>query len=154
MIRPAVLSLFAPAIVTTRASVALLLLRMFVGIAFIFHGSGKAADLTAFAAEFHIPLTFAGAAAYTQIIGGLLLVAGLCTPLAASGVASTMAVAMMELIARGERFVDPSGHSWEAPAFYLVVNILLIMMGPGRWSLDRMVFAHRVPSRHLASSSG
>ena len=143
--RRAVLSLLAPAIVATRPSVALLLLRMFVGVAFLFHGSGKAVDLTGFAAEFDIPLALAAAAAYTQMIGGLLLIAGQCTPVAAAALASTMAVAMMELIARGEPFVNPAGHSWEAPAFYLVVNVLLITMGPGRWSVDAIAFGQRLP---------
>lgn len=64
---------------TDRISLGLLALRVFVGVAFWFHGFGKLELLTAFAAEFQIPLPLAGAAAYTQMIGALLLIAGLCT---------------------------------------------------------------------------
>ena len=125
---------------THRLDLALLMLRVFVGVAFWFHGSGKVVDLTAFAAEFQIPPTLAAAAAYTQVAGAWLLIAGLLTPAAGFGLATTMAVAVAELIARGESFVDPGGHSWEAPALYLVANALLILAGPGRWSLDAVLF--------------
>ena len=73
--------------------------------------------------------------------GALLLIAGLCTPAAALGLSSTMAVAMTLLIARGERFVDPGGHSWEASAFYMIATVTLLVAGPGRWSLDAIFWA-------------
>jgi len=120
---------------------------VFVGVAFWFHGSGKLVDLTAFAAEFQIPFALAAAAAYTQVFGALLLIVGLCTAAAALGLGSTMAVAMTQLIARGERFVDPGGHSCEASAFYLIANIVLLLAGPGRWSLDAVVCARVTRTR-------
>ena len=147
-------AVLVPPIVADRTSVALLLLRVFVGVAFCFHGSGKTAALSAFAAEFQIPLALAAVAAFAQVGGGLLMVLGLCTPVSALGLAVTMAVAMTALIARGERFVDAGGHSWEASAFYLVANVALITAGPGRWSLDAIVGsrvsqqAHNSTSRH------
>ena len=50
-----------------RQAVALLLLRLLVvGIAFLFHGYGKAADIAAFADEFQMPYLVAAAAAYVQ----------------------------------------------------------------------------------------
>ncbi len=127
-----------PPMATDRISLGLLVLRVFVGVAFWFHGFGKLEQLTPFAAEFQIPLSLAAVAAYTQMIGALLLIAGLCTPAAALGLGSTMAVAMTMLIARGERFVDPGGHSWEASAFYLIATVTLLVAGPGRWSLDAL----------------
>lgn len=118
----------------------MLALRVFVGIAFWFHGSAKIADLSAFAREFGIPLALATGAAYTQTIGALLLIVGLLTPLAAAALASTMAVATIELAWRGEHFVNPGGHSWEASAFYLIATTVLCLVGAGRWSLDAMVW--------------
>ena len=80
-------AVLAPAIVDERTSVALLLLRVFVGVAFLFHGAGKTENLNSFAAEFQIPLAFAAAAAFTQVGGGLLLLLGLCTPASAVALA-------------------------------------------------------------------
>ena len=141
MTRRVLLELLFPAVTTGRLSVALLTLRLFVGVAFSFHGLAKVMDLAAFAAEFQIPYALAAVAAYTQVAGALLLIAGFVTPVAASALAATMAVAMAELIARGERFVDPGGHSWEAPAFYFVANLVLALAGPGRWSVDGLISA-------------
>lgn len=129
---------------TPRLDLALLMLRVFIGVAFWFHGSAKVVDVAAFAAEFQIPPLLAAVAAYTQVAGALLLMAGLLTPAAALGLAATMGVAVAELIARGESFVDPGGHSWEAPALYLVANAVLILAGPGRWSLDAALFRTRL----------
>lgn len=117
---------------------------------------GKVTDLTGFAEEFGIPVTLAAAAAWTQVIGAVLLIGGLLTPLAAAGLASTMAVASIELIARGERFVDPEGHSWETAGFYVIANVVVVLVGPGRWSLDvllsrRMATARRFRRRSRVS---
>jgi putative oxidoreductase len=121
---------------THRLDLALLMLRVFIGVAFWFHGSSKVADVGAFAGDFQIPPLVAAVAAYTQVAGALLLIVGLLTPAAALALAGTMGAAIVHLIARGERFVDPGGHSWEAAAFYFVANICLILTGPGRWSFD------------------
>jgi hypothetical protein len=45
-------------------------------------------------------------------------------------------VAVMKLIGRGESFVNPHGHSWEAAGFYAVLGTSLYLLGPGRFSLD------------------
>ena len=137
---------------THRLDFTLLMLRVFIGVAFWFHGSGKVVDLAAFAAEFQIPPLLAAVAAYTQVAGALLLMAGLLTPAAALGLAATMGVAVAELIARGESFVDPGGHSWETAALYLVANAALILAGPGRWSLDAALLRTRLLP--LAEQSG
>ena len=54
---------------------------------------------------------------------------------------------MAQLIARGERFVDPGGHSWEAAAFYLVANVVLVLTGAGRWSVDAILWSRHRPPR-------
>ena len=126
-----------------RAGAALLMLRAFVGVAFLFHGYGKIVDIPAFAAEFGMPPAVASAAAYAQFIGGLLMIVGLLTPLGSSAIAATMAAATSVLIARGERFVDPHGHSWEAASFYLVASLAVSLLGPGLFSLDAMLFGRK-----------
>src|SRR5437867_13246303 len=84
-----------------RVGAALLLLRLFIGIAFIQHGSGKLLHPSEFAAEFGIPVWLGFAAMLTQLIGGILLIIGVLTPLAAMGIAGTMIPATFCLIQRG-----------------------------------------------------
>ena len=90
-----------------RVGVALLLLRVFVGIAFIQHGSGKLMHPSEFAAEqFGIPIWLALATMLVQLSGGTLLILGALTPLAALGIAGTMLTATIFLINRGEPFIN------------------------------------------------
>ncbi|MBY0504486.1 MAG: DoxX family protein [Bryobacteraceae bacterium] len=118
------------------AGMAMLLLRCFVGVAFLFHGGGKTGELENFAREFDVPFALAAAAAYAQLLGAVILIVGIVTPMGSLLIASTMLVAVSKLIQRGEVFVNPSGHSWEAPAFYLVAAVVILLLGPGRYSLD------------------
>src|SRR5438093_4142400 len=129
-----------PAVSNRRVGAALLLLRLFVGIAFIQHGSGKLLHPSEFAAEFGIPVWLGFAAMLTQLIGGILLIIGVLTPLAAMGIAGTMIPATFFLIQRGEPFINPAGHSWENSAFYLVAGICLALSGAGPWSVDAWLF--------------
>lgn len=139
----AMLKSFFPSCPGGRTGTALFMLRAFVGIAFLFHGSGKIGDIPAFAAEFNMPIVVAVAAAYAQFIGGVLMIVGVLTPLASLALAATMAVATFELIKRGEPFVSPHGHSWEAAAFYLIASLAVALLGPGLCSLDALLFGRR-----------
>lgn len=65
-------------------AVVLLLLRIFVGLIFIFHGVSKAANLSDFSnlielISIPLPSVVAAIVAYFEIIGGALLVLGLWT---------------------------------------------------------------------------
>jgi putative oxidoreductase len=136
-------TLLFPPVTHARLSWALLLLRLFVGVAFIQHGSGKLTHPSEFAAEFAIPVWLALTTMLTQMIGGILLILGALTPLAAVGIAGTMIPATIFLISRGEPFINPAGHSWENSAFYLIAGICLALSGAGRWSVDAWLFGHR-----------
>jgi uncharacterized membrane protein YphA (DoxX/SURF4 family) len=69
-----------------------------------------------------------------------MLLVGLLTRLACFVVGLTMGGAIFKCIARGERFVDPEHHSWESAGFYLIALIVIGMLGPGEYSLDRWLF--------------
>jgi putative oxidoreductase len=133
--------------------VALLLLRVFAGVAFVLHGWGKVADVSGFAAEQGVPVVLGAAAAYVQFIGGLLLVVGLLTPLAAFGIGVTMVVAVVMLVRAGESFINPGGHSWESAALYAVLMLCLMMLGAGRYSFDAMLFKRELVADRAASST-
>ena len=126
-----------------RLALALLILRLFVGIAFTQHGSGKLMHPSEFATEFGIPVWLALITMMTQLIGGILLIVGALTPLAALGIAGTMFTATVFLINRGEPFINPAGHSWENSAFYLMAGICLALSGAGSWSFDAWLFGRR-----------
>ena len=132
-----------PVISNPRVGLAVLLLRLFVGIAFIQHGSGKLLHPAEFAADFGIPVWLGLATMLTQLLGGILLIIGGLTPLAALSIAGTMIPATFFLIQRGEPFINPAGHSWENSAFYTIAGICLALGGAGPWSLDAWLFGRQ-----------
>jgi putative oxidoreductase len=120
--------------------VALLLLRLIVGAAFIAHGLPKVANVAGFAQRMDLPNWLAGVAAWTEVIGGGLLVLGLLTPLAALFIGVEMVVAMLMVhIPAGHPFVSASGQSFELAALYFVVMIAFLLTGPGAYSLDAWI---------------
>lgn len=129
-----------PTVSNSRLALALIIRRCFVGIAFIQHGSGKLLHPSEFAAEFGIPVWLGLATMLPQFIGGILLILGALTPLAALGIAGTMITATIFLIGCGEPFINPAGHSWENSAFYLMAGLCLALGGAGKWSLDAWLF--------------
>jgi putative oxidoreductase len=137
-----------PTVSNTR--LVLLILRFFMGIAFIQHGSGKLMHPSEFAVEFGIPVWLGLATMLTQFIGGILLILGALTPLAALGIAGTMITATVFLIQRGEPFIDPAGHSWENSTFYLTAGLCLALSGAGPWSLDAWLFGRNDKSVDVA----
>ena len=70
--------------VAGRAALGLLLLRLLFGMAFILHGLPKLGNMTAWMGpQAPVPGFLQAAAALTEVGGGLALVLGLLTPLAA-----------------------------------------------------------------------
>ena len=129
-----------------RASVALLLVRLVMGTAFVLHGWPKIQKpMEWMGADAPVPGPLQAAAAVAEFGGGIALIIGLLTPLAAVGLAITMGVAVgMVHIPSGHPFVGKGGPSWELPAIFFAVAILFLLVGPGRLSLDACLFG---PSR-------
>lgn len=125
---------------------ALLLLRVFAGVAFLGHGWGKVTDVGGFSAANNVPVLLGALAAYVQFLGGLLLTIGLLTPLAALGICTTMVVAVAMLIRAGESFINPGGHSWESAALYVLLMVLFSAFGAGKYSLDHLIVSRGRPT--------
>jgi putative oxidoreductase len=143
-------TLIYPNFVGGRGALGLLVLRVLIGAAFILHGWPKIQD------AFHwmdripnvtIPPPYLQAlAALAEFGGGIGLILGFLTPLAALGIACTMVVAIMTVhVPHGDPFVAsrPGGGSFELPAAYLAGAIVLLLVGPGMLSLDALLFRAR-----------
>lgn len=128
------------------ADAALLLVRVVAGLAFMLHGSGKITNPFGWMGpDGFAPAPLQGLAALAEFGGGLAWILGLLTPLASLGIACTMAVAFsFHAFLRGDPFV-PAGleASYELAAVYLCIALLLLALGPGRVSLDRLLFGRR-----------
>jgi putative oxidoreductase len=118
------------------------LLRLTVGVVFVITGWGKLhglGDLTAFFVSLGIPLPGLNAVvvASTELGGGLLILLGLGTRLAALPLAFTMVIAI--LTARRsevDSFDTLLGfQEWH----YLIMFLVLALIGPGALSLDALL---------------
>ena len=122
-----------------QASAALLPLRVVVGAALVLHGWPKIQNpLGWMGTDAAVPGVFQAVAALAEFGGGVALVLGLFTRLAAVGIAAVMigALALVHL-RRGDPFVGKHGEpSWELAAVYLASAALFVLIGPGRFSLD------------------
>jgi len=88
-------------------------------------------------------------AAVAEFFGGLALILGLLTPVAAFSVVLVMLAAIgMAHLPAGHPFVNAPGQSsYESAAGYLAVAVLLTITGPGALSLDWLLFdKHRAPN--------
>lgn len=120
------------------ASTALLLVRLVVGIALIMHGWGKIqSPMSWMGPDAPVPGVLQLLAAVSEFGGGIALVLGLLTSLAMLGVAITMAVAVYtHAVVKGDPFVG----GYELAAVYMIIAVMFILIGPGKFSLDNKIF--------------
>ena len=132
-----------------RGAVGLLIVRLVFGLGMVLHGSQKIGApftwMNAFAGESAPPGLLQALAAVAEFFGGLALILGLLTPVAALGIACVMLAGIgMAHLPAGDPFVGAPGQSsYESATGYLAVALLLIVTGPGALSLDRLLFGRR-----------
>ena len=135
--------------ISGRGAWAILLVRLVVGAAFILHGWPKIQNPTGWMNAMGgkgVPSFLQALAALAEFGGGIALVLGLLTPLAAFGIVCQMLGALFLVhIPKGDPFVAtaPGSSSYELALVYLAVAVLLFALGPGRWSLDALLFGGR-----------
>jgi len=140
-----------------RVDLALLILRIGVGLIAMYFGAQKL--FSAFGGpgiqhtisfmqdQFHIPPPFAVLAIVAEFFGGLGIVVGALTPVAAFGFACTMAVATFENWKSGDLlhaiFAKPTPAQQEQAFFSLALfaaAACLMLTGAGQYSLDAKIF--------------
>lgn len=125
------------------ASAGLLALRLSIGVMMIHHGQEKLADPQQFAstyvASLHLPfpLVFAYVAGLSELIGSWLVISGLLTPIGAMALTGTMAVAAFQHILTAGFNI----YVLELVTLYLGGSIALLLIGPGRLSMDAAIAA-------------
>jgi putative oxidoreductase len=126
---------------------ALLVLRVVAGAAFIQHGLSKIKNPFGWmGADSAMPGVLQALAAISEFGGGIAWILGALTPLASLGILSTMVVAAGKHIGKGDPFVGRGG-SYELALVFLSVALLLLVCGPGRYSVDAFLYRRRMQRR-------
>ena len=128
-------------------SLLLLVIRLVWGWQFFLTGKGKLGDLsrpTQYFASLHIPAPHANAilVSVTECFGGLLLALGLGTRFIAPIFIVEMVVAYVtsEKEALHALWADSDKFFAAAPFLFLFASVIVFVFGPGRISLDALIF--------------
>jgi putative oxidoreductase len=119
-----------------------LLARLAIGIAFILTGKGKLDDLGPVVEYFTklgipAPGIMAPFVAGTELVGGIMLVLGLGTRIAALALSTTMVVATLTAV--WPKLEDKAGIFSAIEIAYLVIFVWLAVAGPGPASVDHIL---------------
>ncbi len=122
------------------ASVAFVILRIAIGIIFAAHGyqkiKGGPQNFGGWLKSLAVPVpTFSAyLVSYTEFLGGIALIIGFLTPLAALMIAATMVVAITQVKA-SKGLVG----GYELDLILLAAALALALAGPGALSLDHLI---------------
>ena len=113
----------------------MLLLRLAVGVIFIAHGWGKFSDMAStigFFGQLGMPSVFAYLVAAVELLGGLALVVGLYTDLAALLLAIVMVVALVYVKMATLKVGFVGGYEFDL--VLLAANLAIMFVGPGKYT--------------------
>jgi putative oxidoreductase len=134
----------------------ILILRVITGLAFMLHGFGKIQQpFSWMGPDSWAPPILQAIAAVAEFGGGLALILGLFTPLACFGLVCVMTTAILSVhLPKGHTFVSSpgSGGSFELPLIYFAIALALMMIGPGVYSLDALLFKRKAVTRRDTQS--
>jgi putative oxidoreductase len=138
---------------STSNDFALTLLRVVLGVVFFAHGSQKmlgwfggygfSGTMNFFTHDMHIPAVFAFLAIAAEFFGGIGLLLGLATRIAAFGITVNMLVAIFMVHLPNGFFMNWSGQQkGEGIEYHLLVlatTVVLMMRGAGALSADQFI---------------
>jgi putative oxidoreductase len=127
--------------------------RLVLGIVFLAHGSQKMlgwfggygfkGTMGFFTQTMHIPVLFAFLAIAAEFFGGLGLILGLLTRIAAFGITVNMLVAIFMVHLPNGLFMNwtgqQKGEGFEYHLLALAITVALMIRGAGAFSLDRAI---------------
>ena len=120
----------------SRVSLGLFIIRLFFGLALVLHGWGKIQTPMSWAGD-GFPGILQLLAAVSEFGGGIAWIIGLLTPLASFGIICTMATAVhLHAIIKGDPYIG----GYELAIAYLVCAVMLIITGPGKYSVDHKIW--------------
>lgn len=149
------------ALLRTNNDFAIAILRVVLGIVFFAHGSQKAlgwfggygfsGTMGFFTHQMGIPAVFAFLEIMAEFFGGIGLLLGCLTRIAAFGISCVMLVAVLMVHAQNGLFMNWSGHQQgegiEYHLLVLAICVALMIKGGGALSLDR-VFSSGASGTH------
>ena len=129
------------------------ILRLILGVVFFAHGAQKmlgwfgghgfSATMGAFTGAMHIPAPFAFLAIAAEFFGGLGLIVGLLTRIAAFGIFCNMVVAILKVHLHNGFFMNwtgtQKGEGYEYHLLVLAIAMFLMIRGGGAASVDRLL---------------
>ena len=130
-------------------NMALLILRVTVGVVFLAHGinhiygGGKIAGTARWFESLGMKpgILHAWMASLVEVAAGAALVLGLFTPIAAAGVVGVMVVAFITNHMKNGFFIFRPGEGYEYVMTLTLVAIAIGTIGPGDWSIDGHISA-------------
>ena len=140
-------------LVNTPNDIAFTVLRLVLGIVFFAHGAQKMlgwfggygfkGTMAFFTQTAHIPAVFAFLAIAAEFFGGLGLIVGLLTRVAAFGITVNMLVAILTVHLANGFFMNwtgkQKGEGFEYHLLVLAITVALMIRGAGALSLDRAI---------------
>jgi putative oxidoreductase len=140
-------------LVATSNDWTLTLLRLVMGVIFFAHGAQKAlgwfggygfsGTMGFFTGMMHIPAVFGFLAICAEFLGGIGLIVGALTRIAAFGIATNMAVAILFVHSQFGFFMNwtgqQKGEGFEYHLLAIAIAIVLMARGGGALSVDRTI---------------
>ncbi len=137
----------------TNDDVALLILRVLLGVVFFPHGMQKlfgwfggygfSGTFGFFTGSMGIPAIFAFLAIIAEGLGWLGLITGFLTRLSAFGIGTNMAVAVLMFHYKFGIFMNwdgkQAGEGFEYHLLAIAIALALIIRGGGKWSVDKAI---------------
>jgi len=132
---------------TWTGDIAILALRLAMGVVFTYHGWLKLDDVSGFAGfvdslGIPAPTFVAYVVTYLELLGGVALIIGLATRYVAALFAIEMVFTTV-LVKLDVGLIATEGAGAELDILLLAIALSLVLTGAGRWSVDALIVGRR-----------